>query len=161
MRPTKPVTMALTALTSGCVSWVILDLVSSRLGRWTMVPWTIPVLLVTVAIVILALAWPVRLYVTGKRRQVDRFRAATVLALGKACSLAGAALAGLYSGLTLVVLGQVNEGSPSSRVWACAAAALAAAVLAVAGRLVEWFCQLPPDDRAEKSGAKVAEPTPA
>ena len=159
MQPTKPVTMALTALVSGCASWVVLDLISTRLGRWAMVPWTIPVLLVTLAIVIMALAWPVRLYVMGKRRQVDRFRAATVLALGKACSLAGSALTGLYGGLTMVVLGQVSDGSPSSRVWASAAAALAAAILAVAGRLVEWFCQLPPDDQAQKTDAKGAEPT--
>jgi len=153
MRPTKLSTILLTALVSGVVSWAGLDLATSRLGHFMAVPWTVPALLLIMAGLIVVLGWPVRQYVKGQRRHVDRLRAASVVALGKACTLAGSALTGLYSALTLVVLGQVNAGSPSGRVWPCAAAALAAAVLAAAGRLVEWFCQLPPDDPTSQAGA--------
>jgi len=161
MRPTRLITMATTALASGIASWAGFDLGGKQLSRLLLVPWTVPALLAGVAAVIVGLGLPVRLYVMGRRPQVDRFRAATVLALAKACSLAGSALTGFYGAATIVVLVQVNAGSATQRVWVCAAATLAAAILAVAGRLVEWFCQLPPDERAEKSGAKGAEPHPA
>jgi len=146
--------MLLIALVSGAVCWAGLDLAKSRLGHFMVVPWTVPVLEVVMAGLIVALGWPIRQYVKGKRRHVDRLHAATVVALGKACALAGSALTGLYGALTLVVLIQVNAGSPSGRVLSCAAATLAAAALAAAGRLVEWFCQLPPEDnnRLEAEG---------
>ena len=161
MRPTKLSTLLITVLVSGIVCWAGLDLGSTHLGQFSQVPWTVPVLLFALAVAIVLLGWPVRLYVKGKRRQVDRFRAATVVALAKACALAGAALAGLYGALTLVVVSQVNDGSPPGRVWPALVATLAALGLAAAGRLVEWFCQLPPDQRGEQASASGAKPHPA
>jgi len=146
VQPTKWSTIAVTVVVSGVVAWAGLDLTASRAARFTQVPWTVPAALVVVAVVVVLLAWPVRQYVKGKRRQVDRLRAATVVALGKACTLAGSALSGLYGAVTLTLMAKVIDGAPGRWAWQAGAALLGAIVLTVGGRLTEWFCQLPPSE---------------
>jgi hypothetical protein len=156
MRPTKWSTIALIVVVSGVISWAGLDLFGSRLAEFLAVPWTVPAALVSVGVVVVALAWPVRQYVKGHRKQVDRFRAATVVALGKSCTLSGSALVGFYG--AMAVLGLVNylDGGPLVRVWQAGAAALAALMLVAAGRIAEWFCQLPPTKLDEEPGLDQA-----
>jgi hypothetical protein len=122
------------------------DLATEFLVNYIHVPWTVAALLFALAVAILAAAWPVRQYVKGKRRQVDQLRAATVLALAKACTLAGASLAGVYLGLVLVAVLGAHSPAAWTRVALTVAAAAGATALAVSGRVAEWFCRLPPED---------------
>ncbi|MDR1117889.1 MAG: DUF3180 domain-containing protein [Bifidobacteriaceae bacterium] len=121
-------------------------LAQGALFQQVAVPWAVPVLLVLIAGGILAAAWPVRQYVKGKRRRVDPLRAASILALAKSCTLAGAALAGLYLGMVLIAAGELHSPAAWERLWQELAAAGAAALLSAAGRTAEWFCRLPPEE---------------
>jgi hypothetical protein len=159
MKPTPVVTMVLTALVAGVACWVLFDLGGDRLRVFTQVPWTVPAALLTIAVGIVAAAWPVHQYVRGKRRRVDPLRSATVLALGKACALAGSGLVGAYAAVVLHVLFPVVL---RGRIWPAAVAVAASLALAVAGRVVEWMCRLPPEDTADQAkapGRPEPEPT--
>jgi hypothetical protein len=145
--------MLVIAVVAAAVGAVAVDLATDRLWRHVDVPWTVPAVLAAAAGAILAAAWPVRQYVRGKRRVIDPLRAANILTLAKACALGGAALAGLYLGIALIAAAQLHSPASWLRLWQDLAAFGAAAGLAAAGRVAEWFCQLPPTDAA-------AEPSP-
>jgi hypothetical protein len=147
--------MVAAGVIAAAVSAIVVDLASDWIWRRLSVPWTVAAVLALAAVVVVAGAWPVRQYVKGKRRRVDPLRAAAILTLGKACALGGAVLAGFYCGIALVAASVLHSPLAWLRLWQAAAACLAAVALAVAGRLAEWFCQLPPED----SGA--ADTTPA
>jgi hypothetical protein len=145
--------LAVSAAAATVASAIIVNLAAGVLWPRIGIPWTVTGVLATAAMAILAAAWPIRQYVKGKRRTVDPLRAATILALAKACALGGAALAGVYLAIALVTAGELHSPLAWSRLWQALAAGLAGAGLAAAGRLAEWFCQLPPEDSAPKNPA--------
>ncbi|MDR2381518.1 MAG: DUF3180 domain-containing protein [Bifidobacteriaceae bacterium] len=143
-------------------SAVLVDLATGVLFDSVTVPWAVAGLLAVLAVGICALAWPVYQYVKGKRRRVDPLRAASILALAKSCTLAGAGLFGLYLGISVVALGALQSPAAWTRLWQDLAAVLAAVLLTAAGRLAEWFCRLPPEDPKPKGRAPAgADPSPA
>ncbi|MDR1798744.1 MAG: DUF3180 domain-containing protein [Bifidobacteriaceae bacterium] len=155
-------TLGSTALVAAAASWVVVDLGTGHWFDHVQVPWTVPLALAAIAALILVAAWPVRQYVKGKRERIDRLRAATVLALAKACSLTGAALTGVYLGIGLVALRTTGSALLRERVWQAGVATLAALALALAGRLAESFCRLPPEDKGlEEAGSTRPGPAPA
>jgi hypothetical protein len=162
MNLTRIRTMLAVAGAATVASAVTVDLGTGVLFDRVEVPWAVTVLLVVLSGAILLVAWPVRQYVKGERRRVDPLRAATVLALAKSCTLAGAALAGLYLGAALIALTVLHSPLAWTRLWQELAAAGAAAALSVAGRTAEWFCRLPPEDSETNwSKAGPAKPSPA
>jgi hypothetical protein len=146
MSLTRIRTVCAVAGVSCLVSAAVVDLSTGRLFERVTVPWSVAALMAVLSVGILGLAWPVRQYVKGKRAHVDPLRAATILALAKSCTLAGAAMFGLYLGMALVALGALHSPLAWSRLWHEWAAAAAAAALCAAGRLAEWCCRLPPTD---------------
>jgi hypothetical protein len=159
MNLTRIATLAAVAGASTVASVVVVDRATGVLFDSVAVPWTVPALLALLAAGILLAAWPIRQYIKGKRRRIDSLRAATILALAKSCSLAGAALTGLYLGIALVGATALHSAPAWTRLWQGLAAAGAAVVLAVAGRLAEWFCRLPPE--ADDPTAAHPDPSPA
>jgi hypothetical protein len=158
MKPTPWTTMVAAAAVTGVAFWVVTDLAASQLSGLLTVPWTVPAALGAMAVVILVAGFPVRQYVKGKRRRVDPLRAATILALGKACTLAGSGLTGAYMAVLIQVL---LPAAGRGRAWAAGAAVLAAVAVAAAGRIVEWMCRLPPeDDAAQAAQPGKADPQP-
>jgi hypothetical protein len=161
MNLTRIRTILATALVGALAGAAVVDLATGVLFDSVEVPWAVSVLLVSLAAGILVAAWPVRQYVVGKRRRIDPLRAATVLALAKSCTLAGAALGGAYLGVALIVAGELHSPLAWGRLWQDVAAAAAAVLLSVAGRVAEWLCRLPPTESEPKRQIRQAGPSPA
>ena len=125
-------------------SFLATELIANRWPSALSVPWTTAAAVAFAAAVVLVAAWPVRQYVRGKRRWIDPLRAAGTLAFAKACAWAGAALAGLWTGV--VTRSILEWASPifHERALTAGAAALASIALTAAGLTAEHWCRLPP-----------------
>ncbi|MDQ0893330.1 DUF3180 domain-containing protein [Agromyces ramosus] len=136
----------------GLVVGYLADLATVSSGSKAIVPpISLPVTLVGVAVIVVALAWPIRRAVKGKAtKHLDPFRAMRTAVLAKACSLSGALLFGFGLGITLFLL--TRSVVPSAEtVWLALATAVGAGLLMAGGLIAEAFCTLPPDDpEAEK-----------
>ncbi len=100
------------------------------------------------------------------RRTIRRHEAMTPtaavarLALGKSALLAGAALAGGYAGVALHSAWFLDAQLPRDRAIGAAVTALAAVILALAGRRLERACEIPPpppEDPAATPGDHTGE----
>lgn len=144
-RTSVPLLLAL-AVAGGVVTWLLqIALVSA--GQATLVPpGTLVLVLFGIAVVLLALGWPIRQFVRGKRdRAIDPFRATRTLLFAKASSLMGSLVAGASVGTLAYLFSRpVPAGGPSA--WLTFGALAGAAVAAAAGLLVEQWCRLPPQD---------------
>lgn len=136
----------------GLVIGYLADLATVSGGSKAIVPpISLPVTLVGVAVIVVALAWPIRRAVKGKAtKHLDPFRAMRTAVLAKACSLSGALLFGFGLGITLFLL--TRSVVPSAEtVWLALSTAIGAGLLMAGGLIAEAFCTLPPDDpEAEK-----------
>jgi hypothetical protein len=146
MRRTHP--SAVIAFTlAGLVLGYLGDLATVSTGGKAIVPpLSLPVTLTGVAIMVVALAWPIRRAVKGKTtKHLDPFRAMRTAVLAKACSLSGALVLGFGIGITLFLV--TRSVLPSAEtVWLALATAIGAALLLAGGLIAEYFCTLPPDD---------------
>lgn len=146
MRRTHP--SAVIAFTlAGLVLGYLGDLATVSAGGKAIVPpLSLPVTLTGVAIMVVALAWPIRRAVKGKTtKHLDPFRAMRTAVLAKACSLSGALVLGFGIGITLFLV--TRSVLPSAEtVWLALATAIGAALLLAGGLIAEYFCTLPPDD---------------
>lgn len=169
MRRTSWQVLVLVALAAGAVSWLGLRLWQRQAGALPPAPWSVVAVIVAMAIALVVFGWPIgkmtRTYrrelrergqlrdqredepldpnsAAGQRRRIDPLRAARILVLAKAASLTGSLLFGWYGATLLHLLtGPVPR---QTMAWSTGAAALAAVILAAAGIIVEWFCQIPP-----------------
>ena len=107
--------------------------------------YTLTLSLALIAAVILALAVPVRRAVRGANRHpIDPFYATRVVVLAKACSIAGALLAGVAIGFVIEL---VFRGAPTSDALLRILAGLGGSILVlVAGLVAEYLCRVPPHD---------------
>ncbi|MEV1131689.1 DUF3180 domain-containing protein [Agromyces sp. NPDC049794] len=146
MRRTHP--SAIIAFTlAGVVLGYLGDLATVSTGGKAIVPpISLPVTLTGVAIMVVALAWPIRRAVKGKTtKHLDPFRAMRTAVLAKACSLSGALVLGFGIGITLFLV--TRSVLPSAEtVWLALGTAIGAALLLAGGLIAEHFCTLPPDD---------------
>ncbi len=150
MRRTSAAALIAVAAIGGAVAWLLqTGLAAGGVASFTAPP-TLWSVLFVVAIGLLVLGRPVRRTVRGRAlRRVDPFFAMRVLVLAKASSLAGALLAG--SGALLVLYAVVRTGSiGTAGFWPAVLLTAGAVALGVAGLVVEWWCRIPPEDRAEE-----------
>ncbi|HLP22660.1 MAG TPA: DUF3180 domain-containing protein [Microbacteriaceae bacterium] len=115
-------------------------------ARMLVPPLTFPATLVAVAILVFALAWPIRSALRGERRRpVNAIRASRIVVLAKASSASGAVLLGLACGWAIFALSRtvVPDGDVLLK---HLAAVLAAGLVLTVGLVAERFCTLPPDD---------------
>jgi Protein of unknown function (DUF3180) len=131
----------------GLVIGYLLDLAIVTAGTTALVPpISLAVTLVGVAVIVVALAWPIRRAVKGKAtKHLDPFRAMRIAVLAKACSLSGALVLGVGLGITLFLVTRSVVPSAST-IWLALATAIGAALLLAGGLVAEWCCTLPPDD---------------
>lgn len=143
--------MTRTSTATLVVTWVVaaaagfaVDAMLAGAGRPILpLPPTIGVVLVGIAVVLVAFAWPVRQMVRGGRRV--GFRHATgVLAGAKASALVACVLGGWGSGALLFLLTRAVVSGDA--VTMSLATLGGAAVLLVAALLAESWCMLPPDE---------------
>jgi hypothetical protein len=131
----------------GLVVGYLLDLAIVTAGSKALVPpISLAITLVGVAVIVVALAWPIRRAVKGKAtKHLDPFRAMRIAVLAKACSLSGALVLGVGLGITLFLITRSVVPSAST-IWLALATAIGAGLLLAGGLVAEWCCTLPPDD---------------
>lgn len=113
--------------------------------------WSTPVLLAAAAVAGLALAWSTRQHNQVLRRPAPPQRTLLVLVIGKTMLLGGALLAGAYATVVFRNLDRFEIPGPRERVIVGAAATIAAALLGLAGWLVERACRIPPAGESPES----------
>lgn len=147
MNRTRPLPL-LVAVIVGLVALYATNVVLAMRGAAVLVtPVSLPAALALIAMLLVALAWPVRSAAKGERR-IDPFFATRVVVLAKASALAGALLAGAAAGILIYLLSRVVVPLGSSLT---AGATLVAALALVAAALVaEHWCSLPPDEPADE-----------
>jgi hypothetical protein len=144
-RTSAPLLVAL-AIAGGVVAWLLQTALVAG-GQVTLVPpGTLVLVLFGIAAVLLALGWPIRQFVRGKRtRRIDPFRAMRTLLFAKASSLAGSLLTGAAIGTLLFLLSRpVPAGGASA--WLTVGALVGSLAVTVSGLVVEQWCRLPPQD---------------
>jgi hypothetical protein len=134
------------ALAGGVLGW-LLQVGLAAAGLAVLVPpYSLPVTLAAIAIVVVAVGWPIRQSVHGtSTRRVDPFRAMRVLLLAKASTLVGSLLGGAAVGVGVYLLSRPVLPPVPSLV-ATAVSVVAAILLVVCGLLVEHWCRIPPED---------------
>lgn len=150
VRPTRPVTILVAALTGAMLGWMSFT-VMEALG-WTLpqLPLVIPLAISLLAVVI---GWQAR----RVHRQIQRDRklptpelALRWLALGKASLLAGIGLAGGYLAVASYFWARRDAALPAERVTNSLIAVVAALLLAAAGFWLERACRIPKDDSEDQ-----------
>lgn len=160
MRPQNGVratTLVIVALAVALVAGVVLrltDSVHSTAGSLGPIG---AVVMAFLAFGLLVLGWQVRQTRDGKAdRPVSALRAARTLVLGQAGALTGAALVGWYGIQAALLAPSLDVPSQASAFWRLVAHAVLAALLAVAGMVVQSFCRITPggrDDDPDSLGA--------
>jgi len=146
MKRTRAATIVAFTL-GGLVVGYLVDLAVVTAGSKALVPpISLAITLVGVAIIVVALAWPIRRAVKGKAtKHLDPFRAMRIAVLAKACSLSGALVLGVGLGITMFLITR-SVVPPASTIWLALATAIGAGLLLAGGLVAEWCCTLPPDD---------------
>lgn len=131
----------------GVVFGFLLEVASVSAGRASIIPpSTFTISLVAVAVVLIALSWPIRRSTTGRAsRRIDPFRAMRVAALAKASSHAGSLVVGATVGILLFLLTRPILPALGS-LWLVIASIVGSVALVVAALVAEWFCTVPKDD---------------
>src|SRR6187431_3264144 len=111
----------------GLVVGYLLDLAIVTAGSKALVPpISLAITLVGVAVIVVALAWPIRRAVKGKAtKHLDPFRAMRIAVLAKACSLSGALVLGVGLGITLFLITR-SVVPAASTIWLALATAIGA-----------------------------------
>ncbi|MBW4042989.1 MAG: DUF3180 domain-containing protein [Acidobacteria bacterium] len=149
MRRTSPVALVGIAIVGAAIGWLIQLGLTSSGATSIHPPATLYSVLFVLAVGLVLLGRPVRRLVRGKaRRPIDPFFAMRVLVLAKASSLTGALLVGAAAALLVYAVTRTGTVVVPA-FWPDVLTGVGALALCVAGLIVEWWCRIPPQDRAE------------
>jgi H+/Cl- antiporter ClcA len=141
------------ALFGGLVGWLLVVTVNAFDLTAPEVPWTAPLGLIVVTVLVGALAYSTYQRIQVRRERMEPSRAVALLVLGKASALAGAVVAGGYLAYAGAFLTRLDAAAPRDRVIRSAVAVLAGVALCAVGLLLERACKVPrqddEDDEAE------------
>lgn len=153
-RTKAPLVIVLTVI--GAIGGFLVQLALGAFGFQKLLPeFTLAITLVLIAIVVVALAVPIRRATRGPvRRRVDPFYATRVVVLAKACAAAGALLSGAAAGLLVELL--VRPVSASEALWRMLAMLVASVLVLIAGLIAETLCIVPPDDDEKPQNGAAA-----
>jgi hypothetical protein len=131
-------------------------LVVARNSPMVVPPYSLPLTLAALAVLVLTFGISTRRAITGKAgREVDPFSAMRLVAVAKASSRVGALVLGFGIGVLCYFFAR-PVSPPLGSIVAVAVTAGAAAFLLVAGLVAEHLCMLPPDDRNDDSAPPTA-----
>ena len=153
MKRTGATVLLLSALLGG-VAGFLLDFALTAGGRATFTPAiTLPILLALLALLVVALAVPIRRATRGAspRPPVNPFRALRVAVLAKASSIVGAVVGGFAVGLAVFLLTRPVSPSVGS-LSAIIATAVCGVILVAAALVAEHLCTIRKDDDDEQPG---------
>ena len=156
MKRTKPATLIILVLIGGVAGFLVQLILAAASQPKLRPEYTLAITLLFIAVLIVALAVPVRRATRATvRRHIDPFYATRVVVLAKASSIGGALLTGVAAGFLFELL--VRAGSPSTDNFVRALLTLAASVaLLAAGLIAEHLCTVPPDDDEHSNGPQGA-----
>ena len=154
MKHTKPSTLIIFAVI-GIVGGWFLDAALAAMGEPVIVPpYSLSVVLVILAVLVIIAAVPVRRAVKDGTR-VDPFYAMRVVVLAKASALTASLLAGGGIGILIYLLSRPVVPGPGSALMSVAAIGGAIALL-VGGLVAERMCTVPPEDDEDKPAGVTA-----
>lgn len=153
MTRTKITTLALFALSTLGVGWLMLKLMESRGTYLPPVTWPVPTGLLIISAGVLAGGLTVRAYQRGKRPGLSGIRAAQLTLFAKAASHTGSLLLGWYASQALNTVTRWQYEPQRDRFASALFAVGAALALTAAGIISERWGQLPPPS-AEDHGSR-------
>ena len=142
MKPTRTSTLAVVGVLCAVAAWLLLHSIYTKLPP---LPWTgVPALLVAA----LAEAWTgrdLKARIAGRRglKPAAPLFVSRMVALAKASSLAGAAIAGLSAGFVIYLSGSLSAAIPRQDAVTAAITLAAAVLLACAALYLEYCCRVP------------------
>jgi hypothetical protein len=146
MKRTRPGTVVILVLSALSLGFLVELGLAAAGSSILLPPSSLALALVLSAIVVVALAWPIRQATHGKaRKRLNPFVAVRVAALAKASAYSGSLLLGAAAGLLLYLLTRSVLPAVAS-IWLAIGMAFGAALLLVGGLVAEHFCTLPPDE---------------
>jgi hypothetical protein len=145
MKPTRSSTLVVVAVIVALAVWLLLHPVYQRLPP---LPWTpVPALLLAAAVE----AWTgrdLRARIAGRRggsqtKPADPLVVSRMVALAKASSLVGAAVAGAAAGFDIYLSGSLNAAVPRQDALTALLTFASAILLACAALFLEYCCRVP------------------
>jgi hypothetical protein len=143
MRPTNPATLVIAAVVTGALGWLIF---TTSYGSLPKLPWLPAVSIFALAVVEAVMARTTKARIEHKpgAARVDPLSVARFVVLAKASALAGALIAGAYAGILLYLLTHRQLTAATDDTPAAVAGLVSGVALVVAGLLLERACRVPP-----------------
>jgi hypothetical protein len=146
MRPSRVGVLVALLVGVAAVAWGALQISVNRGTTLPPLTWTAPAGVAALAVVVLVTALGLRSRLDRPEKRPHPLSMARMAVLGKASAHVGPIVGGLYAGYLLVLLPGLEIDSRRDRAILCTVALLAAALLTVAGLLLEKSCRVPPTD---------------
>jgi len=173
VRPTRQRVLWAALVSAAVVSWSVLSLLDSRGGALLpALPWSAPVALLVLAVLVAAASLGVRRRLRQRSkdaqqsaaketrvRSVNALVVARLAVLGKASAYGGAVLAGAYAGYVVLLVSDLSTELRRGLGLIAGLSALAAVLLAAAGLALERSCRVPPDEGGEEAALRQIRPS--
>lgn len=138
-------------LAGGIAGWGLVKVIQAFDATAPLIPWTAPIALVLTAAFVGYLAYLTNQQVQVQRVRMEANRAVAMLVMGKSAALAGVAVAVGYFGFALNFVPRMDVAAPRERVVRSLVAILGAALLCVAGLLLERACRVVDSDAGDET----------
>lgn len=148
VRPISRRLLAGIAVLGGAIGWTGVALIERGGGVAPTVSWLTPVAWAFLAALLFVAARNTHQRIQIRRERVDPQRAVFLLLMAKASAFVGALCAGVYAGFALRFVDAFDSAGPRNRIITAGLSALFAALVVIAGLLLERACRVPrkPDE---------------
>lgn len=152
MRPTRLGVLAGVAVVFAALAWGALTVLEATSTVIVPVPWLAAVTLLLLALALLAATLSLRARLRGRpgTKPVHPITVARMAALSKAASSGGSLLVGLYAGMAVFFLLDLDTAFDRERAFASMGAVLAGAGLVAVALFLERICRVPRPPEEEK-----------
>ncbi|MFF8818466.1 MULTISPECIES: DUF3180 family protein [Leucobacter] len=151
LRGLNPLHLLGTGAVGAALALLIQAWLSSRGRPSILLPYSMAITLIALAVVLVVLGLRLRKHVAKGTGAVNPFQAVRLLATARAGQLVGAVFAGFGGGLLLSLLGR-SVPAPTPTWLPMLVTALAGVVLLVCALVTERLCRVPPSDDPEGEG---------
>lgn len=143
----------------GCIGGFVLGAMSVSMTESSAImvagaPWIVILVMIILGITTFVLAWQTHQYATAKpedRKVTNHRKFVIALMLSKSLGMACAILIGWYIGQIIMSVSHSEVPIYASVVRECSIAALVCFIDMIIGIVGEWLCQLPPEDKNERT----------
>lgn len=148
MKPTRGRLLLAVAAGSGILGWSITRLADSVVGRYLPITWTAAGAVWLLALFLLIWTWTVRPKLLRRKgtAPLTPHVAARTTALALASSRTGAAVAGVYAGVVIALLGELAAPTARESAIAAGVASLGGLALVAVGLWLESMCRVDDND---------------